>query len=255
MPEYVRTSAGIALDYDLAGDGVPPMLFVHGWGCDRSSFAAQISYFRARHTVAALDLRGHGDSDQPAPQPGIYDVAAFVADTLAVADAAGLDRPVIVGHSLGALVALACAANPDLTRAAVMIEPALTLTEDARAFHPRFLSALAADHDGSARAAMASGLFLRTDTVGRKEIIAGIVALPAAIATAAWQAIATFDGASALGEVQVPLLSISSGDAPAALRELCPGIVRGQTVGSGRFPQVQIPDQVNAMIDRFLLIN
>jgi hypothetical protein len=38
------------------------------------------------------------------------------------------------------------------------------------------------------------------------------------------------------------------------LRELCPSLVLGQTVGAGHFHQLEVPDQVNHMIDRFLLM-
>ena len=54
--------SGISLAYDVAGGGDPPIVFVHGWGCDRSYFAPQIEFFAPDHTVLALDLRGHGES-------------------------------------------------------------------------------------------------------------------------------------------------------------------------------------------------
>jgi hypothetical protein len=38
----------------------------------------------------------------------------------------------------------------------------------------------------------------------------------------------------------------------ARLRQLCPRVVTGQTVGAGHFHQIEVPEQVNAMIDRFL---
>ena len=48
----------------------PPMIFVHGWCCDRSYFAPQFEHFASGHAVVAVDLRGHGDSGRPAsPRP------------------------------------------------------------------------------------------------------------------------------------------------------------------------------------------
>src|SRR5262245_41821737 len=128
MAEFVATADGVRLAYDTAGRGEPPVVFVHGWGGDRSYFAPQVTHFADRHAVATLDLRGHGESGRPEPgRPGSYEVAAFADDTLAVAEAAGLHRPVVVGHSLGGLAALACAARPGAVRAAVMVNPALAL--------------------------------------------------------------------------------------------------------------------------------
>src|SRR5262249_3760884 len=81
--------AGVRLAYDAAGAGDPPMIFVHGWACDRSYFAPQFRHFAAGHAVAAMDLRGHGDSSRPAPGPGVYDIDVLAGDVLAVAGAAG----------------------------------------------------------------------------------------------------------------------------------------------------------------------
>src|ERR1700730_5933973 len=105
MAEFVSAD-GIRLAYDTAGAGDPPILFVHGWSCDRSYFAPQFEHFAASHAVAALDLPGHGGSSQPDPDPGCYDIDVLAGDVLALAGAAGFSRPVLAGHSLGALIGL-----------------------------------------------------------------------------------------------------------------------------------------------------
>jgi hypothetical protein len=57
---------GVALFYEEADGGEPPIVLVHGWCCDHSFFAPQIEHFaRTRHRVVAVDLRGHGQSDKP----------------------------------------------------------------------------------------------------------------------------------------------------------------------------------------------
>ena len=68
MAEFL-SGEGIRLAYDTAGAGDPPIVFVHGWSCDRSYFAPQIEHFAAGHAVAAVDLRGHGDSSLPRSRP------------------------------------------------------------------------------------------------------------------------------------------------------------------------------------------
>jgi pimeloyl-ACP methyl ester carboxylesterase len=68
---------GIKLAYEDRGAGKPPFVFVHGWTCDRSFFAPQVEHFARRHRVVSLDLRGHGESDQP---EGQYSIAAYADD-------------------------------------------------------------------------------------------------------------------------------------------------------------------------------
>jgi pimeloyl-ACP methyl ester carboxylesterase len=150
---------------------------------------------------------------------------------------------------------LACAARPGAVRAAVMVDPALTLDEPAKRLFAQYVEAITADHDGSWRTAFATDLFLLTDTARREEIIAGIAAVPPAIAAASYLAMPRFDCATALDRVEVPLLAIGTGGNQAELRAHCPAIEIGETVAAGHFKQLEVPDQVNAMIDRFLVIN
>ncbi len=255
MTEFVRAADGMRLGYQRAGEGDPAIVFIHGWCCDRSHFAPEFDHFAARHAALSLDLRGHGESDRPEPGPRVYRVEAFADDALLVADAAGFERPIVVGHSLGGLVALACAARPDRVRAAILVNPALTLAVKTRTFFARSLAAISNDVDGRWRAAFAARIMLSTDTVRRAEILASVSTTPAGIASAVWQAMEQFDGAAALARVRVPLLAILSDDVEGDLRVHCPTATVGRTVGAGHFNQLEVPDQINAMIERFLAVN
>ena len=195
-----RFTGDRSLAYELAGAGDPPLVFVHGWGCDRTFFEPQFRHFAARHAVAALDLRGHGES-----RPGLsYDAEALADDVLTVAADAGLHRPVVVGHSLGGLIALACAARPDAVRAAVLVDPSPVLNGPGKAIFTRSVADVASDQDGSWRAALVAGLFGPHDTARRAETIAGVDAVPLPVAVGTWRAMADFDGAAVLPRVNVP---------------------------------------------------
>lgn len=88
--------------------GQPAVVFVHGAQNDHSVWILQSRFF-AHHgwSVLALDLPGHGRSAGPAA-----DSVEVMADgVLAAMDAAGLQRAAIVGHSMGSLIALECAAR------------------------------------------------------------------------------------------------------------------------------------------------
>lgn len=102
------------------------MMFVHGAANDHGVFALQSRYF-AWHgwNVLALDLPGHGRSDGPA----LASVAAIADWLAAVADAARAERALLVGHSLGSLAVLECAArHPARVTKAALLAPAVPMT-------------------------------------------------------------------------------------------------------------------------------
>ena len=97
--------------------------FVHGAGLDHSTFGLQSRYFGYHgRNVLALDLPGHGRSEGP-PIPTIAGMADWV---LGVLDAHEIATAAIVGHSMGAMTAIAFAAlRPDLIRALVLLSGTL----------------------------------------------------------------------------------------------------------------------------------
>ncbi len=88
--------------------GMPGIALVHGAGMDHSVFALQARAL-AHHgrNLLAVDLPGHGRSEGPA----LDSVAAIAEWVLRAAAACGMERLRVAGHSMGALVALECAAR------------------------------------------------------------------------------------------------------------------------------------------------
>jgi pimeloyl-ACP methyl ester carboxylesterase len=86
----------------------PTVLFIHGAGMDHTVWALQTRYF-AHHgrSVLAVDLPGHGRSGG-ALLRSIADMASWIVRAL---DAAGVQSAALVGHSMGALIALEVAAS------------------------------------------------------------------------------------------------------------------------------------------------
>jgi pimeloyl-ACP methyl ester carboxylesterase len=86
--------------------GKPTVVFVHGAGLDHSTFGLQSRYFGYHgRNVLALDLPGHGRSEGP-PLPSVAAMADWVFKLL---ESAGIGECSVVGHSMGALIALECA--------------------------------------------------------------------------------------------------------------------------------------------------
>ncbi|MGO4460750.1 alpha/beta hydrolase [Streptomyces sp. M-16] len=104
---------------DWGGSG-SPVLLLHGLAGHAGEWEAAAAHLSARHRVIALDQRGHGASER---RPADVSREAHVADVLAVTAQLGLDRPVLVGQSLGGHTAmLTAAAHPRPVRALVLVD-------------------------------------------------------------------------------------------------------------------------------------
>jgi pimeloyl-ACP methyl ester carboxylesterase len=107
---------------------LPPLLVLHGIFESWRSFAPLAAGLAAERAVYCLDLRGHGDSDRPSSG---YRFSDYAEDVLAVLDRFDGAEVDLLGHSLGANVALfaASAGHPSLGRI-VAVDPPVLLTED-----------------------------------------------------------------------------------------------------------------------------
>ncbi len=254
MPELGRDE--VTLHYDDTGSGAPPLLFVHGWACESSHFAAQVKHFSPRHRTVTVDLRGHGRSDSPRQD---YTIAGFADDVAWMCRELGLEHPVVVGHSMGGMVAVELAATlPDLASAVIAVDSGLVLNS-APAMKMRAIDAKAlestSDYDSEVRKLIDSMFIDADNPENRRRISEGMAAVPRHVAASAMRSISEWDATSALTACRFPLMHITTRRPPdPAITELVPGIMQGMTVGSGHFAQVEVPDQVNAMIDRFLEI-
>jgi len=118
MERLVRD--GVNLYYTDQGTGDPPLLFVHGWCCNSSHFQPQVDFFSRDHRCIAVDLRGHGESDKPEQD---YTMAVFADDLAWLCEQLGVLKPVVIGHSMGGVVALALAQrHPDIPAALVLVD-------------------------------------------------------------------------------------------------------------------------------------
>jgi pimeloyl-ACP methyl ester carboxylesterase len=85
-------------------DATPPLFFVHGVGSTAAIWDYQLETFGKERLCAAVELRGNGAS-KPDPDPSRITREGFAQDVLAVADALAVQRFVLVGCSLGGVVA------------------------------------------------------------------------------------------------------------------------------------------------------
>jgi len=246
---------GVRLAYQEAGSGGPPILLVHGFCGNHMHLAPQFEHFRRRHRVIAVDRRGHGESDAPEQT---YGVEGFADDLAWLCRELGVYRPVVVVHSMGAIGLELAARFPDLPAAVVLLDAPFAPPAEVLAGFQQMLAGLRGPaYQDVLRQVADQLIFLPTDDRRRKAwVVDAMCAVPQHVIVSTWEQYLAHDAAAAARACEVPLLHIG-GVFPhnlAYLRELCPQLLTGQTVGAGHFHQLEVPEQVNAMIDRFLTI-
>jgi pimeloyl-ACP methyl ester carboxylesterase len=246
---------GVRLAYVEEGRGDPPVVLVHGMACDHTHLLPQLHHLSPRHRVVAVDLRGHGASDKP---EGRYTTEVFGGDLRFLFDGLGLDRPILIGHSLGGSVALDFAVrHPELVRALVLLDSGIRPPSARREELLPFYATLGGpDHEDLVRAFVLERLFEPTDGADVMETVAAtMAATPAQVFLAMGEGVLAFDSWAAAMACTVPVLLILAARPfvdPAALSTLPATWQVGRVVGAGHFLQLVVPDQVNAMLDRYL---
>jgi pimeloyl-ACP methyl ester carboxylesterase len=249
---------GSRVYFDDCGSGDPPIVFVHGIG-NHTHFAAQIDHFSGAHRVVAPDLPGFGRSDAPEREYGI----AVFADAIAwLCDELDLHEPVIVGHSMaGAIAFEVAAARPDLPSAIVLLDPIpIVPLPELQAQLAQLTEALAGPAYREALRGFAEARMFRPtdDPELRARIVDEMCATPQHVLVPTFESISRWSGEALADRVSIPVLLITAGDGiradMARTRVLLPELELGRTVGVGHFAHAVAPDQINAMIARFLIV-
>ena len=245
---------GLRLYYERAGSGEPELLFVHGWCCDWTAFKPQFDYFARTHAVTAVDLRGSGKSD--CPESG-YHIRDFADDLARLCAKVAIEKPVVVGHSLGGMIAVDLAARyPSLPRALVLVDPGpIDPLPESVEFFRTFAEQLAGPDGEQIRREYVGDMGAHDEELARW-IVELMCAVPLPVAAAVIRGVSAWNGREPLGLCTMPVLLLRTkiDDIPGVLRlhEIKPDLELGVTVGGGHFHQLEVPDQVNAMVERFL---
>jgi pimeloyl-ACP methyl ester carboxylesterase len=262
---------GVLLAHVEAGPQIavdPPLLLIHGWIGDHRAMLPQILHFAKTRRVVAIHLRGHGDSDSPVQD---YTIAGFADDIAWQCEQLGLNKPVVVGHSLGGAIALELAGrHPDLPSGVVIIDSILFPPPSFMEFAQQTVEAVSGPDYLAVARAQAVEIYLDhvdIDDPDRKQRLLGQIfeahaKAPQHVAVSTFRNLLTgYDSWSAAKACKAPVLYVDAGvpmvEAGRDLerfRTACPQLVVARTFGAGHFAPLEVPDQVNAMIERFIAV-
>ncbi len=269
MPSY-ETGAGRRLHFEAAGpgDGARPVVLLHGWACHGGYFAPQLEGLGDRLHMIAPDLRGHRFSHRPGDRPDL----AMLADDLA-ALIAPLPAPVLVGWSMGALVAfeLICRLGADVAGLVVVdMTPRVVNDKD-------WQFGLLGGY-GPAQAERAPDLmrrdwplwvesFLPTvfaagiapDVSLREWVARDMRACDADTMAALWRAITDADYRALLPSIAVPTLIVRGAESQlygpgtaARLKQAIPAAEIATIARAGHAPQLEQPAVFNRLLAEFV---
>lgn len=110
--------------HGLPSSAAPTLLFLHGLTDSGEGWPEAVRHWEDEYAIVAVDQRGHGRSPRfTAEQLGSHPGELMVDDAVQLLEQ--LDRPVVIGHSLGGAVGLSAAVRrPELVRALVLEDPA-----------------------------------------------------------------------------------------------------------------------------------
>jgi pimeloyl-ACP methyl ester carboxylesterase len=203
----------------------------------------------------SVDLRGHGRSDAPHQD---YTMAAFADDLAWLCAELALTKPIVVGHSMGGNVALELAARyPEIPASIVLIDSVILPRQSfLDTLQPVVEALRGPDYQAAFQQAILSTCLATDDETRKAQLIASLPKAPQhVVASAFTNHLTNYDGTRAATGCHVPIAYIGAAILMADLiqfRRLTPQLVTAQTLGSGHFSPLFVPDQINAMVSTFV---
>jgi len=241
----------------LAGKGELNFVLIHNAGTDHRFFIHQIETLRKYGDVIQLDLPGHGKSELISDY-SMRNLASVIAK---ICEKLSLNNICLIGLNNGANIAIDTAINHSLPiKALVLIDPPIFMETEFIDEINGFIQLLEGSGFDKFVTELVDALFIKTDTHNKKiattafngvdkkslqNIFKGLIA---------WNA----NSNGILKKINYPTLGILTDEHHCSYQKLhqeAPHIDIGKVVGSKCWATLEVPEQVNAMIERFLKIH
>ena len=258
------------IHHTRTGSGRPPLVFVHGFGCARSDWDAQVAQFSPRHETVAVDLGGHGTTPGTADHTRIETHGADVAELLR---SLKLPPAVIFGHSMGCRVAMEAALRaPEHVKAVVLVDGSRLGEKGSTAYLARGEGLKTLGYAAFVRGAFEQMFAPTYDKAKAQVIIDRALARDPDVAGPLFVDIGRYDAENmdrVVASLKVPLIAIQTTttgpDGKRAsmtvgqstpyldfLKRAKPDAQVEVIADTGHFPQLERVSETNAIIERFL---
>ena len=249
---WVQGGAG-RLRVESSGQGRTPVVLVHSNGGDRTHWAATAPHLARNRRTVCFDLRGLGESD--APSDGSFSLEAMVGDVVRVADALGLARFVLVGHSYGgSVVAAACGQIPERLAGALFLDSGGDLRQIPPVELEAWRTAMGPERFAVSVHSWFSVLLAAATPETRVRVMGTLERTPREVYVALMEALLSFDPREAIARFPGPKAIVAARmlDGPLSLQKTVPELPCEFIDGVSHWLQLDRPEAVNAALDRFL---
>lgn len=210
-PQIVTSADGVHIEYHVYGSGDPAVVLVHGWSCDGNYWKEQLSPLKAKYTTVVVDLAGHGASGANRVD---WSMGNFGEDVAAVVRQLQNQKVILIGHSMGAPVALEAArriggrvigivAVDSLKTIGQPVMPEGQIEKALKPFRDDFI--------GHTREFVTKELFTAdADPQFTQKVAYDMSLSPPGVAVPSMSALLHMDYAALLPEIRVPVVAINS---------------------------------------------
>jgi len=245
------------LAHELVAKNGTPAVFMHALLGNRSFMQDMAVFWQENYgSSLTVDLHGHGESPMPSDAISINSSAAEVIKLM---EHTGQQKSVLIGHSMGGLVALEIAAqNPDNVAGVILLDPAPIVFDAAtREGWTGLLGMLQSDGFEQAKTMLIDS---QSGTHDNAEAVAARREMMEQISSEAlcqsFASMLNWDGASALSKITAPVLGIwgNRNNEPDILLDHKADALTGQVIASGHYIHLEAKEQVEAMIKRIMAV-
>ncbi len=207
--DKVKSKDGVEIVYTVNGNGETALVFVHGWGCNKTYWDEQVKTFSPVYKVVTLDLAGHGKSGHNRKN---YTPQLFGADIASVVNKLKLKKVILIGHSMG---------GADIIEAAVLLKNRVIGIIGADTFQDltqtmgeaqaeEFLKPFKENFVKQSGGFVRSMFTPKSDTVLVNKVVKDISSTPPDIAINTIFCLFTYNALPSLQKIHVPFISINN---------------------------------------------